>query len=142
MQQPLVGTVVRVGRIALVLILSIVISVTEAHAQSGKLTGWGLGVMVAGIATAVVGGNPRSMSDKEQVEAYASCYDNDGHNCYERNYTDPFSGIEWDPNGKVIGIGLLMSAAGTLMMWKGLTGPHVVVAPQRRGASVTVMHGW
>ena len=139
---PRFRSVMKAGRIALLVGLSFLLSVRPVHAKNGKLTVAGTVVTVTGLITAVVGGNPRQKSDRERFGDYTSCYNNDGVNCYEQNYTDPGSGYAWDPNGKVIGIGLLLSAVGTFMIYKGVTGPTVVVAPQRHGASVTITHGW
>ena len=102
-------SVMKVGRIALLVGLSVLLSVRPVHAKNGKLTVAGTVVTVTGVITAVVGGNPRQKSD---------------------------------PTGKVIGIGLLLSAVGSFMIYTGMTGPVVVVAPQRHGASVTITHGW
>ena len=139
---PRFRSVMKAGRIALLVGLSVLLSVRPVHAKNGKLTAAGTVVTVTGLLTAVVGGNPRQKSDRERFGDYSSCYNNDGVNCYEQNYTDPGSGTAWDPNGKVIGIGLLLSAVGSFMIYKGMTGPTVVVAPQRHGASVTITHGW
>ena len=139
---PRFRSVMKASRIALLVGLSLLLSVRPVHAKNDKLTVAGTVVTVTGLITAVVGGNPRQKSDRERFGDYTSCYNNDGVNCYEQNYTDPGSGTAWDPNGKVIGIGLLLSAVGSFMIYKGMTGPTVVVAPQRHGASVTITHGW
>jgi hypothetical protein len=131
-----------VGRIALLVVLGFLLAVRPVQAKNGRLAVGGTVVMLTGVITAVVGGNPRQKSDRERFGDYSSCYNNDGVNCFERNYTDPLSGVAWDPNGKVIGVGLLLSAVGTFMLYKGLTGPAIVVAPQQRGASVSVNYGW
>ena len=123
-------------------ILGFLLTVQPVHSKNDNLVVAGSLVMIGGVITAVVGGNPREKSDRERFGDYSHCYNTDGVNCFEQNYTDPFSGIEWNPNGKVIGVGLLISAVGTFMFLKGLTGPSVVVAPQQGGASVTVTHGW
>ena len=139
---PRFRSVMKVSRMALLVGLSFLLSVLPVHAKNDKLTVVGTVVTVTGVITAVVGGNPRQKSDRERFDNYSSCYNNDGVNCYEQNYTDPGSGTAWDPNGKVVGIGLLLSAVGSFMIYKGMTGPTVVVAPQRNGASVTITHGW
>ena len=135
-------SVMKIGRISLLIWLSSLLLVRPVHAKNNKLTVAGAVVTVTGLITAVAGGNPRQKSDRERFDDYSSCYNNDGVNCYEQNYTDPGSGYAWNPNGKVIGIGLLLSAVGTFMIYKGVTGPTVVVAPQRHGARVAITHGW
>ena len=135
-------SVMKAGRIALLVGLSFLLSVRPVHAKNGKLTVAGTVVTLTGVITAVVGGNPRLKSDRERFEDFSRCYNNDGVNCYAQNYTDPGSGVAWDPNGKVVGVGLLLSVVGAFIIYKGVTGPTVVVAPQRRGASVTITHGW
>jgi hypothetical protein len=139
----------KAGRIALVAILGFLLTVQPVHAKNGKLAVTGALVMLGGVVTAVVGGNPREKSDQERLGDYSSCYNNDGmidwrvrEYCFEQNYEEPLSGIAWSPNGKVIGVGLLIAAVGTFMLYKGLTGPSVVVAPQQDGVKVTVTHGW
>jgi hypothetical protein len=130
------------SRIALLAILGFLLTVRPIHAENGKLAAAGTLVMLGGIVTAVVGGNPRQKSDRERFGDYSRCYNNDGVNCFEQNYTEPLSAVAWAPNGRVIGVGLLISAVGTIILYKGLTGPSVVVAPQQRGARVTVSYGW
>ena len=134
--------VMTAGRIALLVVLGFLLAVRPVQAKNDKLALAGSVVILAGVITAVVGGNPRQKADRERDEDYYSCYDNYGVNCYEKNYTDSFSGVAWNPNRRVIGVGLLLSAVGTFMLYKGLTGPSIVVAPQQGGASVMVNHGW
>lgn len=133
---------IKYSRIALLAILGLLFTVPPTHAENGKLAAAGTLVMLGGIVTAVVGGKPRQKSDRERFGDYSSCYNNDGVNCFEQNYTEPLSGVAWSPNGRVIGVGLLISTVGTIMLYKGLTGPSVVVAPQQRGARITVSYGW
>jgi hypothetical protein len=137
----------KAGGIALVAILGFLLTVQPVHAKNGKLAATGALVMLGGVVTAVVGGNPRQKSDRERLSDYSSCYNNDGvidwrirEYCFEEHYTK--SGIAWSPDGRVIGVGVLIAAVGTFMLYKGLTGPSVVVAPQQGGVSVTVTHGW
>ena len=134
--------VMTAGRIALLVVLGFLLAVRPVQTKNDNLVVTGSLLMIGGVITAVVGGNPREKSDRERFSVYSRCYNTDGVNCFEQNYTEPFSGIAWNPNGKVIGVGLLISAVGTFMFLKGLTGPSVVVAPQQGGASVTVTHGW
>jgi len=133
---------VKSSRLLVLVVLGFSFAVQTVQAQNRKLVMAGTVVMLTGVTTAVIGGNPRQKSDRERFGDYSSCYNNDGVNCFEQHYTDPLSGVAWDPNGAVIGVGLLLSAVGTFMLYKGLTGPSVVVAPQQGGASVTVNHGW
>ena len=134
--------VVKTGRIALLVVLGFLLAVPALHAKSRKLAVDGTVVTLTGVIAAVTGGNLRQKSDRQRFRDYSSCYNNEGVNCFEQNYTDPLSGVACEPNGKVIGIGLLLSAVDTFMIYEGATGPTVVVAPQRRGASVTLTHSW
>ena len=128
------------GRLPVLAVLGFLLVVQPVQAQNLVMAG--TVVMLTGVTTAVIGGNPRQKSDRERFGDYSSCYDNDGVNCFGQHYTDPLSGVAWDPNGRVIGVGLLISAIGTIMLYKGLTGPSVVVAPQQGGVGVMVTHGW
>ena len=130
------------GRLPVLVVLGVLLAVQPVQAKSRKLTVAGTVVMLTGVTTAVIGGNPRQKSDRERSADYSSCYNNDGVNCFAQHYTDSLSGVAWDPNGKVIGVGLLLSAVGTFMLYKGLTGPSVVVSPQQGGARVTLSYGW
>lgn len=127
--------------VAVLTILCFLLAVQPVQAENSLLTGAGAVVLLMGVTTAIIGGHPRQKADRERFEDYSSCYDSYGSNCFEKNYGEG-SGVAWDPDGGVIAIGLLLSAAGVIMLAKGLTGPSVAVSPQRDGARVTVSYGW
>ena len=130
------------GRLVVLAVLGFLLAVQPVQAKSRKLTVAGTVVILSGVTTAVIGGNPRQKSDRERFADYSSCYNNDGVNCFDQHYTDSLSGVAWDPNGKIIGVGLLLTAVGTFMLYKGLTGPSIVVSPQQGGARVMLSYGW